>query len=209
MKRLIIVAVVLVLFAAIAVAIDPVYIVNKAGLKVNPGQLHTERALWAVFDTSTSSGDEPNDLAVAERTYATVAAAAEGGDDEISTLDLRTAARNNWNRLRFRCTGITDGQSITYQIYLGTLGPGGTDCVLVKAAQLAFTVGTQVSTTATYEFADTLTVTEGYSWPVSWLSSSPTGNLVAEAAVDLMGADYIVAVPTTVGCNCQLLVKGY
>lgn len=206
MRKLIPLLIVLSLFAGVVYAIDKVYLANKASQMVNPGQLHTAREAWIVLDATTSTGDEPNDLAVGERTYLTLAAAAEGGDDEIATLSL--VPYQDWSFARFRCIGITNDQTVTYQIYLGSLSPGGTDCALVKAGQLAFTIGQQVSTTATYEYADTLTLTE-YCWPKTWATSSPTSDLVAEACVDLMGADYIVAVPTTVSCDCKLLIKGY
>jgi len=210
-KRLILIMATL-LFTAVAWAVTESMMVNTAGVRVDPGILNTIRTDWVQLDATTSAGDEPNDLAVAERTYATLAAAAEGGDAEISTFTLYSGsarARLNWNRVRFRCIGITNDQSVTYQIYLGDLGASSaTDCALTKVGQLAFTIGQQVSDVATYEFADTLTITE-YGWPKTWGSSSPTGDLVAECYIDLMGADYIVAVPTTAACDCALYIKGY
>ncbi len=195
--------------ATVAAAITGVYQYTTGARMVQPGQLHTERSTWTVLLATASAGDEPNDLAVAERTYATVIAAAEGGDSKIGVLDLRTPViRQSWNKLRLRCIGISDGNSIVYQIYTGTLGVGGTDCALVKSAQLAFTIGTQASETATYEYADTLTITE-YCTSLSWLANSPLNNLVAEGYIDLAGDDYLVIVPTTVNCNCKLLVKGF
>ena len=194
---------------SIAYAINAVYTVNIGGKKVNPGELHTPRSAWDVLGATLAEGDEPNDLAVGERTYLTVLAAAEGGDDKIIVFDLRTADRQHWNRVRFRCIGVTDGGNIVYQVYFGTLGLGGTDCILAPAGELDFVIGTQASTTATYEVADTLTVTPSGSWTKGWGSVSPTGNLVAEGWIDLIGADIVVLVPTTVGCNCKVLGKGY
>jgi hypothetical protein len=207
----------LVLAPALAFAITEIMPVNTAGLRVDPGTLHTIRADWVQLDATTSAGTEPSDLAAGERTYSTLAtaiAAGLNGDDEISTFSLYSGSarqRLDWNRIRFRCIGITNGQSITYQIYLGDLGSSGaTECALVKVAQLAFTIGQQVSEVSTYEFADAVAVTE-YCWPKAIGYSSPgdTTDLVAEAYMDLMGSDYIVAVPTTAGCDCQLLIKGY
>jgi len=199
---------IIIVIATTLLAIDGVYTYVPGGRMVLPGQLHTEHAIWEVAATTLSAGDEPNDLAVDERTYLTAVAAAEGGDSKITVLDLRTPiARHSWNRLRFRCIGIADNNDVTYQIYTGTLTPQETDCALVKSGQLAFTVGLQESTTATYEFADTLTVTE-YCTPLSWLSTTPGSDLVAEAYIDLAGDDIVVIVPTTVSCNCKLLVKG-
>ncbi|GAI45115.1 unnamed protein product, partial [marine sediment metagenome] len=47
-------------------------------------KLATAQNKWIVVDRTTTAGEEPNDLAVTERTYAAVKAATEGGDDEIS-----------------------------------------------------------------------------------------------------------------------------
>ncbi len=163
---------------------------------------HTVQNRWVVVDTTTTAGDEPNDLAVDERTYLTVLAATEGGDDEISTYPISTAM----NAGRFRCIGYSE-QNVTHQIYLGTLG-GGTNCELVKAGQLAWAVGTQVSTTTGYEMADAVTVTS-YCWTKSWSSATPGSELVAEATIDLMGADILVVVPTVSDCNSRLLFKGF
>ena len=38
--------------------------------------------------------------------------------------------------------------------------------------------------------------------------SALASDLVAEAYLDLAGDDIVIAVPTTVPCNCILLVKG-
>jgi len=209
MKRIALSILALFVFAGMAIGIDQVYLTNKGAQIVNPGQLHTNRGAWATFDSATASaGDEPNDLAVGERTYALASAAAEGGDSKILFLTLFSPERQNWNRLAFRCTGITNDQQIIYQMYKGTLGSAaGTDCALVKVAQLTFTVGQQVSLTATYEYADTLAVTKYHGR--EWLVSSPASDLLAEGDVDIGNADVIVMVPTTVPCNCILEVSGY
>ncbi len=117
-------------------------------VRTDPGRLHTDRNEWQIIDSTTSSGDEPNDLAVTERTYASVVAAAEGGDAEISIFDIP----RSWNGIRLRALGITDGGTATYQIYLGTLGDGnldsgstGADCELAYVGQLAFIIGQQSS----------------------------------------------------------------
>lgn len=169
-------------------------------------KLATTQDVWVAVDATTSSGTEPTDLAVDERTYTTITAAiaaAASGDDEISIYQIPY----KWNSGRFRCIGITDNQSVTHQIYLGTKG-NNDNCELSKAGQLAWTVGTQVSETSTYEFADAVTVTS-YGWTKSWSSSSPGSEMVAEAVIDFQGADILVVVTTTAGCDCKLLMKGY
>lgn len=214
MQRIKKLSIILIVFLAAVTAcwaIEGIYHYNISGDKVQPGQIHTTQSNWVQIDSTSSTGDEPNDLAVGERTYATVAAAAEGGDDEISIYgDAATEIDeiDGWNAVRFRCIGITNNQSVTYQIYVGAMEPGDTDCNLAKVGQLAFTVGQQVSSTSTYELADAVTITTA-DWPKSWSSANPGSDQVAEASIDLMGANLIVAVPTVAGCDCQLLAKGY
>jgi hypothetical protein len=213
-KEVTLIIVVLLLMTTAAFAIQEIFHKSKTNQLVEPGQLHTGKNTWVVLDATTSSGTEPSDLAVGERTYTTIVAAiaaASSGDEEISIYGDSLAELQileSWNNARFRCIGVTNNQTVTYQIYLGTLGVGGTDCEVVKAGQLAFTIGQQVSSTSTYKLADTLTVTAS-DWAKSWTSSSPGGDKVAEAAIDMMGADIIVAVASTAGCDCKLLAKGY
>lgn len=167
----------------------------------------TAQVSWKVVETVTSAGTEPTDLAVTERTYTTILAAiaaAADGDDEIEIFSVP----DGWNIMRFRCIGITENGTVTHQIYLGTLASRGTNCEMVKAGQLAWVIGTQASTTSTYEMADAVTVTP-YCWPKPWVSSNPGSNLVAEAAIDLMGADIVIVVTTAASCNAKLLGKGY
>jgi len=168
--------------------------------------LITNQFEWVVVESCTSSGTEPTDLAVGERTYKTVVAAiaaAASGDDEIEIFRIP----QYYNGGIFECIGISDNNSVTHQIYLGTLG-NNDDCEIVKAGQLAWTIGTQVSTTSTYELADAVTAT-AYCWTSSWSSSTPGSELVAQARIDFMGADILVVVTTTSACDSKLLLKGY
>ena len=64
---------------------------DRDGVRVDPGQLHTIKNQWVILDSTTSTGSEPSDLAVTERTYQLVKAAiaaAASGDDEISIFDI-------------------------------------------------------------------------------------------------------------------------
>jgi hypothetical protein len=188
--------------------------VDIAGTRVSPGAVHTERYTWQVLDTTSSTGDEPTDLAVGERTYQgvkTAIAAAVGGDGEISVFDIP----RGWNGIRLRAIGITNNGTATYSIYSGTLGKtdaSGTanDCELKYVGSFAFVIGTQASTTATYELADQLVVTSSY-WPsgVTVVNPGTETERVAEAAFDLLGDDILVLVATTASADCKLLGKGY
>ena len=188
--------------------------VDRDGNKVDPGAVHTVRTTWVAIDDTSSTGDEPTDLAVSERTYQTVKTAigtGASGDDEISVFDIP----RGWNAIRLRAQGITDNGTYTVQIYLGTLGDGNrdvdsttADCELAYAGQLAWVVGTQGAVTATYEMADTVVVTPS-DWTKDWTSSSPASERVAEAFIDLMGADVIVIVPTVASADSKLLARGF
>lgn len=188
--------------------------VDRDGNKVDPGAVHTVRTTWVAIDDTSSTGDEPTDLAVTERTYQTVKTAigvGASGDDEISVFDIP----RGWNAIRLRAQGITDNGTYTVQIYLGTLGDGNrdvdsttADCELAYAGQLAWVVGTQGAVTATYEMADTVVVTPS-DWTKDWTSSSPASERVAEVFIDLMGADVVVIVPTVASADSKLLARGF
>lgn len=188
--------------------------VDLVGDRVDPGAVQTARPIWVAIDTTSSAGTEPTDLAVTERTYQTVKtaqAADVGGDGEIAIFDIP----RGWNAIRLRAQGITDDGTYTVQIYLGTLGDGNrdadsttADCELAYAGQLAWVVGTQGAVTATYEMADAVTVTSS-DWVKAWTSTTPSGNRVAEASIDLMGCDVIVIVPTVASADSKLLARGF
>lgn len=187
---------------------------DREGVRVDPGTVHTPSIAWQVIDDTSETGDEPTDLSVTERTYQTVKtiiATGASGDDEISVFDVP----RGWNAVRFRAQGITDNGTYTVQVYFGTLGDGfkdsdstSADCELSYAGQLAWVVGTQAAVTSTYEMADAVTVTAS-DWVSVWKSASPGSERVANARIDLEGADLIVIVPTVASADSKLLVRGY
>lgn len=194
---------------------------DLAGERVDPGAVQTARPVWVNIATSASTGDEPTDLAETERTYLTAKAAQiadVSGDGKIAFFDVP----RDWNGLKLRAEGITADQSYVTEIYLGTLGDGKRDadnplgdktfdCELAYYGQATWTIGTQASTTATYEMADTLVLDQtGSTYPAPPNGAiSPGSNRVAEVVFDMQGADLIVSVPTTVGADSKLMAKGY
>ena len=90
MKSKYLVLLIAVLFVSILYAIEPVYLYDRNGTHVNPGQLHTGKNTWVVIDATTSADNEVTNLAADERTYATVVAAiaaassTSDGNGEIS-----------------------------------------------------------------------------------------------------------------------------
>ena len=162
---------------------------------------------WNILDSTTDSGTEPTALAVTERTYLTVLAAviaASSGDEEISVVHIPPS----WNGIRFRCRSTTEGDDSDYQIYVGTLG-GGTDCELVDLGELAFVTGTQASITSGSEMADECVITTSNCWEKAWSVANPSGDKVATASIDLLGADLVVIVGTTIDHNAELIGQGY
>jgi hypothetical protein len=226
MKKLIVIL--LLLIVGTASAIEGVYTYSKEGVLVQPGQKYTVRNTWTTLDDTSAAGAEPVDLVVGSRTRAEVSAGLAGptstGSDETTIFNIPAS----WNIARIRCIGVTDAGSATYQIYLGTLGvSGNSDCDLVKVAQLAFMVGTQLASTltsgstTTYEYADTLAVSATQTGSFVARSTnnataiipdvvytSPANNTVAEARILLHGADIMVIVPTVITSDSILLGKG-
>lgn len=209
-----------VLFVAVAWALQDIAPIDREGKRVDPGQLHTPTIRWTTIDTTSSTSAEPADIDFSTRasggdvTYQqvkTLIAAAGSGDDKISVFDIP----RSWNGIRLRATGIANGGTATYQIYAGTLGDGNrdvdsttADCELAYVGQFAFIIGQQLSATASYNMADTLVVTSS-DWTKTVTVTNPGGDRVAEGRFDLMGADIIIAVPSTVSDDCKLLAKGF
>lgn len=212
----IIATVVLLVYVGMAIAQTRIAPIDRAGLRVDPGAVHTARVRWTTIDTTTAAGSEPDDLGVDERTYTQVAAliaTAANDDEEMSVFDVP----RSWNGIRLRATGTADDATVTYLIYLGTLGDGNRDvdstsanCDLSYLGQFAFQIGQQQSTTATDLFAEICATTAG-NWSKTIRTSSPGEGTfrIAEARVDLMGADLLVAIPTVASTNSKLLGKGF
>lgn len=188
-------------------------------VRIQPIILTTNQVGWKVLDTTTMAGSEPNDLTATKgaggyggRTYAAVIADTNSGALEVSVVTIP----QTWNGIKFRCIGVTDNNTVTYQIYAGTIAdvntdgkiPTGSNCALVNIGQLAFTIGGQVSDTSGYNFADQVTVTS-YTTTKSWISYGAANDRVAQATIDLEGENILVLVPTTCNCNCKLLGKGF
>jgi len=139
--------------------------------------LETTQAVWQIADTTTSAGDEPTALSETERTKKLVdaaIAAATSGDGEISLFQIPP----KWNAIRFRGIGITDGETVTHQIYLGTLGTGA-DCELSYAGQLAWTLGTQQTIYDQITFTDGGTYVPQVGDTVKGITSGKTAVIVA------------------------------
>lgn len=172
--------------------------------------LETTTSAWVTLASALAAGTEPTDLAVGERTYLTVKAAiaaAASGDEKIVIHRIDSSIETRANAMRFRCVSTADAAACTFVLYIGTLNKAA-DCDLTYLGTLAFTTGLQQSTDSTYLFADQVTPTAGDT-TVSWGSTSAADDRVAEAAIELQGADILIIVPTVVAADCKLFGKGY
>ncbi len=173
-------------------------------------QIVTDQGGWQVTGTFLAAGDEATDLGVAERTLSTIRAAvnvAASGDGKIVIYGPLNAGAN---AIRLRNIGLAAAGDHVYHIYTASKG-NNDDCVFVKRGTLTFKTGSQASTTALYEYADLLTVTNTSASSSAWTVANPGdgSELVAEAFIDLQGDDMIVIVPTTLDDNSKLLGKFY
>lgn len=173
--------------------------------------LDTVISSWDILNTTAAAGTEPTDLAVDERTYLTILAsqaADASGDGKISFYRIGDAIETSGNVFRFRCMSATDEAACTFVLYSGTLKKNS-DCDFTYLGTLAFVTGLQQSFLTGDLMCSQVTVTEGDT-TVTWQNTtSADDDRVAEARIDLQGADIIVIVPTTVVADCKLIGKAY
>lgn len=174
-------------------------------------ELDTKISGWDVLCSAVAAGTEPTDLAVTERTYATVVAAiaaAVSGDEKITIYRIAESVETPANSMRFRCISVTDTAVNAFNVYSGTLGKD-LDCELSLLGVLSFTTGTQASIVAGYEMASQLAVTEGGTSTSFVGITTADDDRIAETSIDLQGSDLLIIVPVTVGADCKLIGKSY
>lgn len=191
MKKCLTWILVIMLFATAAWAAN--YSYNKAGKKVEPGQLHTGQYGWATLGTFTTSTTTPG---VTKRTTAQFVV--NDANNVIYTIP------SAYNRIRLRCSSTTDGDSSVFDVFL----MNGTSDHYNRVATLTFITGTQTAGTSGYEFADTLAETNS-NWHKSAAVMSPTGNYIAEYSIDVLGSAKIGISPTTITHTAILEITGY
>jgi hypothetical protein len=90
----------------------------------------------------------------------------------------------------------------------GTFQSENLNIVDSDGTALASNVATIAADIVHFEMADTLAITNNTTWPKSWGSTSPAGNLVATASIDILNADVLVVVPTAASADSKLLASG-
>ncbi len=142
--------------------------------KVEARPLSTNQDPWEIAESENSGDSQTDALGDTERTRAIVdrlIAADAANEGQISIYIFPS----HWNKVRFRGIGITEEATMSHQIYLGSLIPGG-DCELTHAGQLAWTVGLQTS------IYDQITFTSGGTYEPR-PGDTVTGNSSAKTAV--------------------------
>lgn len=181
-------------------------------------ELCTPNFTWNTTASFLNAGTEATALAVGERTYKTVtaaiAAAASGGgnegDEEIVIYNIPYGT----NGLRFRAIGFTNDGTVKVDIHTGTYDGGTEDCELALRGTLTFTIGTQASTTASYEMARAVVLagSSDVSSTSDWtIATAGAAESIAEAMLDLQGDDILVLVPIegSLTANAKILTKPY
>ncbi len=169
-------------------------------------ELATVHETWRVagsFDTAAT-----NDLAVTERTRTLVQALITADSNEDGNMVLYEVPFGA-NAIRVRVIGTTADGDFVFELYSGAKTEGNGNASLVKRGTLTCVVGTQLSETATYEFADQIVVTNTTASSTSWSVVSPADNTCAEAVIDIQGDDILCFVPTTVDNAMKILIKYY
>ncbi len=200
----------------ITVACTLLVVFCMAAVRAQVGsELTTPNFTWNTTASFLSAGTEGAALGVGERTYKTVAAliaAADSGgaNSEIVIYPIPYGT----NTLRFRAIGLTNDGTVKIDIHTGTFDGDTEDCELALRGTLTFTMGTQVSTTASYEMARAvaLTASSDASNTSSWTIASPgAAESIAEAMLDLQGDDILVIVPIegSLTANSKILTKPY
>lgn len=136
--------------------------------------LETVQAVWQIAESETSASTQTDALGVTERTKKIVDALIAANANEEAQISIFQIPPK-WNAVRFRALGITDGGTVTHQIYFGTIG-NGADCELSYAGQLAWTLGTQQT------IYDQIAFTSGGTY-VPQVGDTAKGNTSGETAV--------------------------
>ena len=111
--------------------------------------------------------------------------------------------KSGWNAIRLRLSTTTDADSTVVDVFF----MNGTDH-FNRVATLTWTTGTQTSSTSGQEYADTVAESNG-NWHKSASTKSPTGNYIAEWAIDVAGSTTIGISPTTFANATTIEITGY
>lgn len=112
--------------------------------------------------------------------------------------------KSGWNAIRLRLSTTTDADSTVMDVFF----MNGVSDHFNRVSTLTWTTGTQTSSTSGQEYADTVAESNG-NWHKSASTKSPTGNYIAEWAIDVAGTTTIGISPTTFANNTTIEITGY
>ena len=186
-------------FAVIAfgVVIDGVAPHDIDSKRVNPGDLHTLQDAWYTAATVTTGVTTPN---ATNRTGALFSVT----DPNNVTYTLK----RGWNGIRLRLSSTTEEDTTVIDVFLKNDAHSTTTDHFNRIATLTWTTGAQTATTSGYEYADTLVETNG-NWHKTRSVLSPTGDYIAEWAIDSLGSGVIGFSPTTVTHTAVIEITGF
>ncbi len=178
------------------IAVTGVRPVNRRGMEVDPGQVHTGQYGWHEVGGFTDTDTTPT---VSQRDQTTL---------EALTNTETYMIPSYWNVVIIRCESTTDGDSTVFDVFIRRDNTDDVTDIYTRIGTLTFTTGTSEGYTTNYEMADTVTISNEY-WGNDILAVSPGGEYVAEVYTDIEGVREIAFVPTTVTNNAKLYITGY
>ena len=155
-------------------------------------KLFTLQDGWFELGTFTASATTPN---ATNRTAATFI---------LDANNVTYPIKSGWNAIRLRLSSTTDGDSTVTDIFF----MNSSDDHFNRVSTLTWTTGAQTAKTTGQEYADTLAASNE-NWHKTASTKSPTGNYVAEWAIDVAGSGTIGISPTTFTNNATMEITGY
>lgn len=122
----------------------------------------------------------------------------------LDANNVTYSIKSGWNAIRLRLSSTTDGDSTVTDIFF----MNSSDDHFNRISTLTWTTGTQTAKTSGQEYADTIAASNE-NWHITASTVSPTGNYIAEWAIDVAGSGTIGISPTTVTNNATLEITGY
>jgi hypothetical protein len=192
-RKIAIITTICVVFAGLCWAVDPLLTLD--GKQIGAGSMSTYQAqTWTTVGTWSAATTTP------DATHRTLTAFQADTANKVVRLDGR------YNRIRLRAYSTTAEDTTAIDCFLMY----GVNDHFTRVGSSSWTTGTQASGTAGSEFADTVgTPTNANGAPRSWRVISGADNYIAFLELDVAGATYFGASPTTVTSACGLEIQGF
>ena len=120
---------------------------------------------------------------------------------EADPCNITFDIKSGWNAIRLRLSSTTDGDDTVTDVFLSN------GLHYNRIATLTWVTGTQTATVSGHEYADTVAESNA-NWHKTASTKSPTGNYIAEWAVDVLGSSKIGITGTTVDNAATIEITG-